>query len=139
MATVADLRQRVQSWFKREPKVVAPRTILVVDSNAANRASTARLVEHMGFEALQTSSVADTIARLESDDPEFVLLGFELDDSDGLGALSQIRELDAELPIIMLAPDVWDARTAEAMRRGAVAYLARPFGPDDLRELLGRR
>jgi ActR/RegA family two-component response regulator len=26
----------------------------------------------------------------------------------------------------------------EALRRGAVAYLARPFGPDDLREVLGR-
>ena len=139
MATVTDLRQRFQSLFKREPKVVVPRTILVVDGNAVNRQSTAALVEQMGYKALQTSSVADTLARLDSEEPEFLLLGFELDDDDGLGALSQIREIDSELPIIMLAADLWDARVAEAMRRGAVAYLAHPFGGDDLRELLGRR
>jgi DNA-binding NtrC family response regulator len=93
----------------------------------------------MGYQAPQTSSVAAALARLETEEPEFILLGFELDDADGLGALSQIREIDAEVPIIMLASDLWDTRVAEAMRRGAVAYLPKPFGPDDLRELLGRR
>jgi len=137
--SVADLRQRMQSLFKREAKPVVPRTILVVDGNAASRRSTAGLVEQMGYQALQTASVADALSQLETQEPEFALLGFELDDADGLGALSQIREIDAELPIIMLAADVWDTRVAEAMRRGAVAYLARPFGLDDLRELLGRR
>ena len=39
----------------------------------------------------------------------------------------------------MLAADLWDTRVQEAMRRGAIAYLPRPFGADDLRELLGRR
>jgi NtrC-family two-component system response regulator AlgB len=139
VASVADLRERVRGWFHREPKAVVPRTILIVDANATNRTSTAGLVEQMGFHALQTSSAADALARLEQEDPECMLLGFELDDGDGLAALSQIREVDAEVPIIMLAADLWDSRVAEAMRRGAVAYLPKPFGPDDLRELLGRR
>ena len=39
----------------------------------------------------------------------------------------------------MLAADPWDARVAEAMRQGAIAYLAKPFNQDDLREVLGRR
>jgi response regulator of citrate/malate metabolism len=38
----------------------------------------------------------------------------------------------------MLAADLWDNRVAEAMRKGAVAYLARPFGMNDLREVFGR-
>jgi DNA-binding NtrC family response regulator len=138
VASVSDLRQRVSGWFRREPKPVVPRTILIVDGNPSTRASTARLVGQLGYQALQTSTVADALTRLESEDPELLLLGFELDDADGLGALSQIREVDAELPIVMLAADLWDAPVAEAMRRGAVAYLAKPFGLDDLRELLGR-
>ena len=32
---------------------------------------------------------------------------------------------------------IW--RVAEAMRQGAIAYLAKPFNQDDLREVLGRR
>jgi DNA-binding NtrC family response regulator len=119
--------------------VVVPRTILIVDGNAQSRQSTARIVESLGYQPVQSSSVADAKKQVEHIDPDFVLLGFELDDSDGLAALDQVRELNEDLPIIMLAADLWDARTADAMRRGAVAYLARPFGPDDLRELLARR
>jgi DNA-binding NtrC family response regulator len=129
----------VRGWLHREPKPVVPRTILIVDGDANNRQSTARLVESLGYQPLQTPNIADAVKQLEETDPEMVLLGFELDDSTGLDALKQLRELDPDLPVIMLAANVWDTRTAEAMRQGAVAYLARPFGVDDLRELLGRR
>src|SRR5712691_3413884 len=136
--SVMHLRQKVQGWLHREPKVVEPHLILVVDGNAAYRQSTARLVESLGYSALQTSSVAEALAQLEDHDPEFVLLGFELDDATGLDALRQIRDLDSDLPVVMLAADLWDRRAADAMRQGAIAYLARPFDQDDLRELLVR-
>jgi DNA-binding NtrC family response regulator len=129
----------VRGWLHREPKPVVPRLIMIVDSNAQERRSTARLVESLGYEALQITSVGDAVKQLEEQDPEFILLGFDLDDSTGIEALEQIRDVDAALPVVMLAPNLWDARVAEAMRKGAVAYLARPFGADDLRELLGRR
>jgi CheY-like chemotaxis protein len=139
MPSAIDLRDRVRGWLRREPKVVVPRTILVVDGNTTNRQATARVVESLGYQALQTPGIADAIKQLETQDPHFVLLGFDLDDSGGLEALHQLRELDPDLSIIMLAADLWDNRAAEAMRRGAVAYLARPFSRDDLRELLLRR
>jgi CheY-like chemotaxis protein len=136
--SVMQLRQKVQGWLHREPKVVVPRTILVVDGNTASRESTARLVESLGISAVQTASLAEALVQLHDHDPEFVLLGFELDDATGLDALRKIRDLDSDLPVVMLAPDLWDRRVAEAMRQGAIAYLARPFGQDDLRELLVR-
>jgi DNA-binding NtrC family response regulator len=141
MPSVTDLRERVRGWLQREPKVVTPRSILIVDGNPTHRQSTARLVESLGYLALQTPSLGEAIKQLEDPDldPEFVLLGFDLNDANGLDALAQIRELDPDLPVIMLAADLWDSRVQEAMRRGAIAYLPRPFGADDLRELLGRR
>ena len=141
MPSVADLRARVRGWLQREPKLVVPRSILIVDGNRPNRESTARLVESLGYQALPSADVGGAIKRLEDPDlnPEFVLLGFELDDASGLEALAQIRELAPEVPVVMLASDLWDTRVAEAMRHGAIAYLPRPFGGDDLRELLGRR
>jgi two-component system chemotaxis response regulator CheY len=76
--------------------------------------------------------------QLELQHPDVVLLGFGLEDGNGLEALSQVRAVAPDLPIVMLADDLWDSRVAEAMRRGAIAYLARPFGQDSLRELLVR-
>jgi DNA-binding NtrC family response regulator len=128
----------VRGWLRREPKVVVPRTILIVDGNASNRKSTASLVESLGYQSLQTPGVSKALEQLESQDPEFVLLGFDLEDGSALDALTQVRQVAPELPIAMLADDLWDTRVAEAMRRGAVAYLARPFGRESLQELLVR-
>lgn len=139
MPSVTGLGERVRTLFHREPKTVVPRTILIVDGNASERQSTARLVRACGYEPFETTGLAEAVAHLEEHDPECVLLGFDLQDGSGLDALERIHELDADLGVIMLAPNVWDARTADAMRKGAIAYLARPFGVDDLRELLGRR
>jgi len=137
--SVSDLGQRVRGWFHREPKPAASRTILIVDGNSKNRQSTARLVDSLGYESVQCEGIGTALKQLEEHDPSFVLLGFDLDDASGLDALTQLREVDPDLSVIMLTPDLWDNRSAEAMRKGAVAYLARPFGADDLREVLGRR
>jgi DNA-binding NtrC family response regulator len=136
--SVSDLGQRVRGWLHRESKPVVPRTILIVEGNTNQRQSTARLVERLGYQPLQCRSLAEAVKELDEQDPEFVLLGFDLDDATGLEALTAVREVDANLPVIMLAADLWDSRVAEAMRQGAIAYLARPFGLDDLRELLVR-
>ena len=139
MPSVTGLGERVFGWLHREQKPIVPRAILIADSNATSRQSTQRLVESLGYQSILSSSLADALARLDKDDPDFVLLGFELEDATGLEALGRIRALDPDLAVIMLAPDLWDNRVAEALRQGAVAYLAKPFGTDDLREVLGRR
>ena len=138
MPSVAALRERVRGWLHREPKRVVARTILIADGDADTRTSISRQVQSLGYEPTLCTTVADAIKHLEEHDPEFVLLGFDLDDANGIDALSQIHDLDPDLPVIMLAADLWDTRAAEAMRKGAIAYLARPFGLNDLRELLGR-
>jgi DNA-binding NtrC family response regulator len=136
---VGGIGQRVRGWFHRERKPVVPRTILIVDSNASERTRTVRLVESLKYQALPCTSLAAALKVLDDEDPDFILLGFDLDDVPGLEALTRIRELDPNLGVVMLAADLWDNRVAEAMRKGAIAYLARPFGVDDLREVFGRR
>lgn len=138
VSSVTGVREKVRSWLRREPKVVVPRTILIVDGSASHRELTARLVESLGYRSLRTTGLASATEQLEAQDPDFILLGFDLDDGPGLDALSRIREIAPELPIVMLADDIWESRVAEAMRRGAIAYLARPFGRESLQELLVR-
>jgi CheY-like chemotaxis protein len=138
MPSVADVRDRLKGWLRREQKPVVPRTILIVDSNATDRRATVGRVQGLGYQALEATSVSDALRLLEEHDPDCVLLAFDLSDAHGLEGLEQIRNLDPDLVVIMLAPSYHDTRPAEAMRRGATAYLAKPFGQDDLRELLAR-
>jgi len=136
--SVAALRQRVAGWFHREPKVASPRTVLIAEANTGERRRLVGLVQAMGYVALEAPNASVALKQLETHDPDCVLLALEVDDGGGLEALARVRELAPEVPVIMLAADWRDGRTAEAMRRGAIAYLARPFGADDLREVLAR-
>jgi len=136
--SVSDLSDRVRGWLHREPKPVVPRTILIVDGNSANRQSTARLVDSLGYEPIQCEGIGAALRQLEEQDPECVLLSFDLDDADGFEALTRLHEQEPELSIVMLTRDQWDSRAVEAMRKGAIAYLPQPFGANDLREVLGR-
>ncbi len=129
---------RVRGWLHREPKAIIPKTILIVDNNTNDRRTTAGRVVQLGYQAIEAGTVAKALQQLEEHDPDCVLLAFDLPDGKGLDGLTKIRELDDSLEVIMLARDWHDSRTAEAMRRGAVAYLAKPFSQNDLRELLAR-
>ena len=137
MRLTADLRSRLSGWFKRPPPAAqATRTILVVDGDASDRAAALRCVEQLGYHALEAADASEALRQLESTRPDCVLLALDLPTTSGLDVLAQLREVEPELNVIMLARDWRDARTAEAMRRGAAAYLAKPFSQDDLRELL---
>lgn len=129
----------MSGWFRREPKVVVPRQVLIAEANAKERRVLAGMVERLGYSALEAPGASDALRLLETHDPDFVMLALDVDQGGGLDALQQVREMAPQVPVIMLTADWRDGRTAEAMRRGAVAYLARPFGPDDLREVLARR
>jgi len=138
MASVSSVRDKLAGWLRREPKVVTPRSILIVDGNTSDRRATAGRVTRLGYQALEASSAAEAEAQLEKHDPECILLAFDLPDAPELQALERIREMAPEVRVVMLAPTYYDVRAAEAMRHGAVAYLGKPFGQDDLRELLTR-
>jgi DNA-binding NtrC family response regulator len=133
------LRQRLGGLLKRKPKVATPRSVLLIDADQAERQSTRKRLTSLGYLVLEAPRLSDALQQLENQDPDFVFLAGTLPDSDGLEALKRIRELGPELQVIMLLRDYHDPRAAQAMRLGALAYLARPFGTDDLRELLARR
>jgi len=123
----------------RHSTAAAPRSILIVDSHAGDRPATAESVLQLGYEAREAPSIARAVEQLEESQPTCVLLAFDVPDGEGLEGLERIRDCDPSVDVIMLARDWHDSRTAEAMRRGAVAYLAKPFSQGDLRELLARR
>jgi CheY-like chemotaxis protein len=112
------------------------RTVLIVDANAADRQATRRHVQALGCEAVEAQTPDEALQQMEAHLPDYVLLALDLPDANALDVLGQLREADPNVNVIVLARDWRDARTAEAMRQGAAAYLAKPFSQDDLRELL---
>ena len=134
---VLDLRERLRGLFRRRPRSPAePRSILIVEGDAEDRRGAARAVTGLDYRALEASTAEEALERLADAAPSCVLLAMDLPDRSGLDLLVEVRQVAPDLEVVMLTRDWRDGRTAEAMRRGAVAYLAKPFSQDDLRELL---
>jgi CheY-like chemotaxis protein len=138
---VLDFRDKLRQLLhtprlRRERKPPQLRTILIVDGNEADRRATARRVTRLQYRALEAATADEALERLADSDPSCVLLAIDLPDRNGLDLLTELRQAAPDLEVVMLTRDWRDGRTAEAMRRGAVAYLAKPFSQDDLRELL---
>ncbi|MBZ5560219.1 MAG: sigma-54 dependent transcriptional regulator, partial [Acidobacteriia bacterium] len=77
-------------------------------------------------------------AALRADRPSLVLSDLRLPVGDGFGVLRAAKELDAELPVIVMTAfgSIQDA--VSAMKEGALDFLAKPVDPDHLLLLVER-
>ncbi len=129
-------RKRKQPAPEVETPEHAPR-VLVVDDAEGIRTFLANLFELKGFEVDTAEDGRSALALLESGaDPDVVLLDVMMPGMDGLQVLRRIRELDPELPVVMLSV-VGKANTiVEAMQLGASDYLNKPFEEEELDAVL---
>jgi len=111
-----------------------PATILLIDSDAAARQLMALNLTQAGHAVGIAHNADEGRRRAVLDQPDLVLLEWDLPDESGLWLLRCLRA-QADIPVIMLT-----ARSAEqdkvlALESGADDYITKPFGP---REAIAR-
>jgi PAS domain S-box-containing protein len=65
-----------------------------------------------------------------------VVLDLGLPDLSGFAVLRGLEEMDPLLPVIVLTASIQEQYTVEALRRGAFAYITKPYNRDELRIIL---
>ncbi|SBT52010.1 response regulator [Micromonospora narathiwatensis] len=112
--------------------------VLVVDDDFMVARIHRGFVERIdGFRVIGTASTGEqAIAAVDEHRPDLVLLDLYLPDMFGLDVVARIRAAQHDCDVLVISA----AREAEAVRRavryGAVNYLLKPFGFDELRNRL---
>ncbi|MBL0210990.1 MAG: sigma-54-dependent Fis family transcriptional regulator [Holophagaceae bacterium] len=101
--------------------------ILVVESNPANPLT--RKTQALGFEVHQVSRLIAAESAYVLDQPGLVLIDQDLQDGQALSFVARIRELDRQVPIVLLLDAVSIDETAQAARAGADKFLSKPVDP----------
>ena len=110
--------------------------ILIVDDEDTVRDSLALLLkETYQVEKVGCADEALAIVHREPH-PDAVLLDVVLPGTDGFALLKTIKELDPNIPVIMLTGAGSVRGAVEAMQHGAVNYLNKPFDIKELKEVL---
>jgi len=114
-----------------------PPRILVADDQPDVLEALRILLKAEGFEATTASSPAEVGRAVEHDEYDLALidLNYTRDTTsgkEGLDLLSTIRDLDADLPVVVMT--AWGSveGAVEAMRRGARDYVEKPWDNDRL-------
>ncbi len=68
--------------------------------------------------------------------PDALILDVRLSDMSGMDVFNEARQIDPQLPVIMITAFGTTETTIEAMKRGAVDYLLKPLDLPELREVV---
>src|SRR5262245_5945484 len=95
-------------------------------------------LEAQGHTVIEARDQAEAVKALQTLYPAVVLSDLRLPEGDGLGVLRAVKEVDPELPVIVMTAfgSIQDA--VSAMREGALDFLAKPVDPDHLLLLVER-
>lgn len=111
---------------------------LIIDDDRTFRDATACLIDGEGHYAETASSGALGLARLKEDKFDAVLLDLLLGPESGLDILHQILKHQPNLPVIIFTAQGNVKNAVEAMRRGAVDFLEKPFTREQFHLVLAR-
>jgi two-component system nitrogen regulation response regulator NtrX len=101
--------------------------ILVIDDEAAIRDSLRMTLEYAGLDFVGAATGQEGLAIAERDAIDAVLLDIKMPGMDGMDVLGRLRAMNETLPIIMISGHGTTATAVEAIRKGAVDFLDKPF------------
>ncbi len=111
---------------------------LVIDDDKMFRDATCLLIEDEGHYAQPAASGGVALEALREDPYDAVLLDVNLDQENGLDVLQQILKNYPMVPVVMFTAQSSVKIAVEAMRRGALDFLEKPFTVDQLHTVLAR-
>jgi DNA-binding NtrC family response regulator len=126
MAAIAGVASRPNAVQSNKPP------ILLVEDKDSLRTMLRLAIEGQGHTVVEARDQAEAIQVLQQGRPALVLTDLRLPVGDGFGVLRAAKELDSELPVIVMTAygSIQDA--VAAMKEGALDFLAKPVDPDHL-------
>jgi two-component system, response regulator RegA len=108
------------------------RTLLIVEDDVSFLQRLARAMEGRGFVVTTAESVAEGLLQVEKGAPAFAVVDMRLGDGNGLDVISAMKRRRPEARAIILTGYGNIATAVNAVKLGAVDYLAKPVDADDV-------
>jgi len=101
-------------------------SLLLVDDDETFRTVLARVLQRRGFSVQQAASEAEALTQAAVESPEFAVVDLKLGNDSGLAVVKALHELDGTTRIVVLTGYASIATAVDAVKLGAIQYLAKP-------------
>lgn len=106
-------------------------TILIVDDEKEIRNSLSGVLEDGGYSPVTASDGEEALKIVREDGVKLILLDIMLPDIDGVEVLRQVKEMEPDVPVIMISGNATIERAVESMKLGAHEFIEKPLSPPE--------
>ncbi|MDR3090319.1 MAG: sigma-54 dependent transcriptional regulator [Desulfobulbaceae bacterium] len=107
-------------------------TILLVDDEPNYLIVLSELLTDAGHEVFTAQGGEEALAQARTSDLDLVISDMQMPGMDGMALLAAIKEINPDLPVIIITAFAEVEKAVRAMQAGAFSYLAKPFANDEL-------
>jgi DNA-binding NtrC family response regulator len=107
--------------------------ILIIDDEKAIRKTLTEILSYEGYKIEEAGDGEDGLRRFREKTFDVVLCDIKMPKIDGIEFLDKVRELNPDVPVIMISGHGTIETAVEAVKKGAYDYIAKP---PDLNRLL---
>ena len=107
-------------------------TILIVDDEREIRSSLSGVLEDEGYDTLTASNGLEALEMIRADGVNLILLDLMLPDISGVEVLRRVKEMQSDIPVIMVSGHASIETAVESTKLGAYHFIEKPPSPETM-------
>ncbi|MCO6391037.1 response regulator [Aliihoeflea aestuarii] len=114
---------------------MTPPTLLLIDDEEEIRRSTAQTLQLAGFDVREFAAAEPALDYITPGFKSVVISDIRMPGMDGMTLLAKVREIDADVPVILVTGHGDVQLAVRAMREGAYDFIEKPFNGQHLADV----
>jgi formate transporter len=106
--------------------------MLIIDDDAIVLKSCRRIFESEGYTVTSTPDPQEGIKLVSENSYDVILVDWMMPGMDGMNVVEEIDKRSPTSAMVMISSHPTVGRATEAMQRGAMDYISKPFKPDEI-------
>ena len=107
--------------------------VLVVDDEKLIRWTLQQCLASEGYRVMEADSGDDALRLARDEPPDLMILDLRLPGTDGMTVLREVRDLEPDLPVIIMTAHESVDSAVRAMKLGARDYVSKPLNLEELK------
>jgi DNA-binding NtrC family response regulator len=110
-----------------------PQRVLVIDDELDMLMLLRMIIEdNTDYEVETTNNPSEALKMIRENDYDLVISDLKMPGMDGLELCDEVREIDQDLPLIMITAYGSLETSEEAMKKGVADFITKPFRKDSI-------
>lgn len=113
--------------------------VMVVDDSEMTRMIAKKTLKNLGVsDVLEAADGAIALGIFKENPADVIFSDWNMPNMDGLTMLKEIRQINPNVPVIMITTEGSKGKVVQAIQEGVSDYLVKPFTPASLQEKLAK-